>query len=193
MQISRPGEPKAERSSRLSSLLSFFGGGKPVYPLIGFGAGKFVKGLADSALQAGDPVLAPELLSEGAQKVDLALTRLVALVCTPALTVSTGSLLDGFGLGTGLTVRAGGCGSLLCIYRAWRRIRLDGRGIIAVGEFFEGGGTDVHRVPQGPGLCARLGHADDVRHDISAHIVGAGIPDTREGPAVLHLGGRPVD
>src|SRR5215210_8252428 len=78
--------------SGLRLLLAAFGGGQAVDPLVGLGAGELAQGLTDAAFEAGDAVLTPKLLSEGLEKVDLALARLLGR-SSPA---SPGGLLSGF-------------------------------------------------------------------------------------------------
>ncbi len=82
---------------QLTTLLSTGGfsalsGGEAVDPLVRFGAGQLGEGLADAILQAGDAVLAPQLLGEGAQQVDLGLPSLLcrAALCGPSLIVVGG-------------------------------------------------------------------------------------------------------
>jgi hypothetical protein len=68
---------RPQLSSGLRLLLAALGRGQTVDPLVGLGAREFAQGLADAAFKAGDTILAPKLLGEGLEKVDLALACLL--------------------------------------------------------------------------------------------------------------------
>src|ERR687889_1700659 len=150
--------------------------GQAIDPLVGFGAGHVLERLAEAILQALDTVLAPPLDSQRLQKVDLALARLPR----------TAPLRGGWFLR--LAIR----GVLLCRSTLRRVLSppTDGsrptsrgralggrRGVVAIGELFEGGRADVHSIAQSTGLGPGLGHPDQVRGDVAPDVLGARIPD----------------
>src|SRR3954451_5681273 len=185
--------PRPVLSWKVLPLVAAFGGCKTVYPLVGLGAGELAKRFAYAAFEAGHAILAPELLGESPEKVDLALARLVTPGSPPAPPrASLRRLLrnpfNGLGLRVGPAVRSrvGGPGSTGALEATRGRIA-GGRSLLTVGELFESGSANVHGIPQGAGLSPRFGHTNDVRHDVPAHVIGRGIAEAGEGPVVLHL------
>src|SRR5918994_1950547 len=139
----------------VSPLFAAFGGCEAVDPLIGVGAGELTQGFAYTALEPGDTILAPELLGEGLEEVDLALSSFSGPAPTSPGGFLRGLLLRGLSNGLesriGPAVRGGAHGRVgpsLFAHRA-RRLIVGGRGVVSVGELFEGGSADVHRVAQG--------------------------------------------
>ena len=68
---------------RFWPLFAAFGGCEAVDPLVSLGAREFAQGFADTTLKPGDTVLAPELLGESLEEVDLAFSRLPGSAPTP--------------------------------------------------------------------------------------------------------------
>ena len=72
------------------------------------------------------------------------------------------------------------------------RARLVAVQVIQVGQFFQGGDADVHRVAQGARLGPRLGHADQVRRHQAVHVARRGVAQAGER-ALLDLHGGVAD
>src|SRR5918994_4921022 len=174
-----------DTDTRLQSLLASFRG-QAVDPLVGLGAGHVLERLAETILQALDAVLAPPLDGQRLQEVDLALARLpraAPLRSGWSLRLPVrGVLLGGRALRSVLLPPADGSRP------ASRGRALGGRrGVVAIGELFEGGRADVHGIAQGTGFRPGLGHPDQVRCDVAPDVLGACVPDARKTLAILHL------
>src|ERR671921_1157619 len=151
--------------SGTSPLLATFGWREAVDPLVGLGTRELAEGLTDTALEAGDAILAPQFLREGPKQVDLALTSLLRGSPLPSprsclLRCALRIILYDLGLRASSPAVRGGAGGAgaLDATRGWVGGR---RSLVSVREFFEGSRADVHGVPQGAGLGSRLRHADD--------------------------------